>query len=222
VADHTSDYRMWIPFVNRRDLLAKAIASAADLHSCLTIIDNSQEGLEGDAGWPPIIRPPVPLSCSQTFNFIMRMTRQLGAHICIWMHNDAEAGEGVCAGLLEEARRLTAESRKWAVLWTFYDTLSALNTLATDDVGEWDTNLPQYFCDDDYYRRVRLAGWECIDTGLTNVKHAGSATINNDPWLKTINDATFHLYRGYYIRKWGGESGHEQYRTPFNLGGRLR
>ena len=217
-----SDFKMLIPYVNRPDLLAKAVLSAQDLASQLAIIDNSVNGLHGDTGWPAVIRPQYPLTCSQTFNFIMQLTREMGANICIWMHNDAEAGPGVCLELLNRAREYNAEGRKWGILWTYYDTLSAINTDLLDVVGEWDENLPQYFTDNDYYRRVKLAGWECIDTMLTDVKHVGSQTINSDPALKAENNRTFLMYRDYYIRKWGGEPDRETFLKPFNSEGILK
>jgi len=212
-----SDFSAFVPHVVREDLLAKAVDSIPEYHENLTIIDNSPNGLQkGSYWWGDVLRPPVPLSCSQTFNWIMRLTRERGHKICIWMHNDAEAGPGVAQGLLDFARKSTADSRKWGVLFTHYDTMCALNTDLIDVVGEWDVNLPQYATDNDYYRRVRLAGWECIDTNLTDVKHEGSATINSDPMRKFVNSVTFPLYLYYYSQKWGGDVGREKFLTPFN------
>jgi hypothetical protein len=214
-----SDFSAFVPHVVREDLLARAVGSIACFGRNRTIVDNSPEGLPTNdySEWNGVYvcRPSVPLSCSQTFNFIMRQTRRLGQKTCIWMHSDAEAGPGVAEGLLEHARRYTAEGRRWGVLWTYYDTLCALNTDLIDVVGDWDTELPQYACDNDYYRRVRLAGWECIDTMLTDVKHEGSATINSDPYRKMVNSVTFPLHIEYYKRKWGGDTGKETFETPF-------
>jgi GT2 family glycosyltransferase len=130
------------------------------------------------------------------------------------MHNDAEAHPGVGAELLNQARLFNAQRRKWGVLFTNYDTLSALNTDMMEDVGDWDTVFTQYFCDNDYYRRVRLAGWETICTDL-KVEHVGSQTIHSDPALMNRNRATFLLYRDYYARKWGGEPGSETFNVPW-------
>ncbi len=205
-----SDYSAFIPFVNRPELLRKAVDSIADLHPM--VIDNAADDSTGRLYWN--YRPPVPLSCPQVFNFIMRKTRDSGGNICIWMHNDAEAHPGVGAELLNQARLFNAQRRKWGVLFTNYDTLSALNTDMMEDVGDWDTVFTQYFCDNDYYRRVRLAGWETICTDL-KVEHVGSQTIHSDPALMNRNRATFLLYRDYYARKWGGEPGSETFNAPW-------
>lgn len=215
-----SDYKMWIPYLNRPDLLDTAVRSSEAYGSNRIIIDNSPEGLPTDTWmhWHGVyvLRPLVPLSCPQTFNYIMRTTQEQGANICIWMHNDAEPHPGVCEELLKIARQSNLQGRKWGVLWTHYDTLSAINTDLLSAGVEWDTTFWQYFCDNDFYRRVRLAGYECIDTGL-QVNHPGSQTINSDPAIKLKNNATFMLYRDYYIRKWGGEPGHEAFTTPFGV-----
>lgn len=211
-----SDFSAFIPHVYREDLLRRAVASVPEYHENLSIIDNSPYGLF-DNYRVSIFRPPVPLTCSQTFNLIMRITRERGQKICIWMHSDAEAGPGVAEALLSFVRQYTAEGREWGVLWTYYDTLCALNTELLDVIGDWDTTLPQYYCDTDWYYRVKLAGWECIDTNLTDVKHEGSATINSSPFRKLHNSVTFPLYRQYYLSKWGGDPGQEKFTRPFNL-----
>lgn len=86
---------------------------------------------------------------------------------------------------------------------------------AFEAIGGWDTNLPWYYSDNDAYRRLKLAGWECIDTGL-KVEHKASSTINSDSELNFLNSITFPLYGAYYARKWGGSPGNEIYTTPFN------
>lgn len=210
-----SDYCAFIPFVNRIDLLKKAVASASDLRQYLLVIDNSKEGLEGEDGDPQILRPSVPLTFSQTMNLILFLTRRARSRICIFMHSDAEAGIGSTSALVTEARKLVEAKKKWGVLFTYYDTLAAFNPEAFEDIGGWDTNLPWYFSDNDSYRRLRLAGWECIETGLP-VKHEPSSTINSDDNLKFLNSVTFPLYESYYRRKWGGTPGNEIYAVPFN------
>jgi hypothetical protein len=217
-----NDYSAFIPHVVREDLLLNAVMSAWSFGKMdeWSIVDNSPDGLTPAFRARchlDVLRPTVPLSCSQTFNYIMRLTRERGQKICIWMHSDAEAGNGIAEAFLEYARRVTECGRKWGVLWTYYDTLCAYNTDLLDVIGEFDTTLPQYFCENDWQCRVKLAGYECIDTGLTDVKHVGSATINSDPMRRMHNSVTFPLYHQYYLAKWGGDPGHEIYTRPFNI-----
>ena len=209
-----SDYIMFIPYVNRIDLLRKAIESASDVRDHLVIIDNSKDGLDGEHGWPTIIRPLVPLTFSQSMNAMLKLAKERGASICVWMHSDAEAEPGVVMELITRARQYMAEGRKWGVLWTAYDALSAMNVEAFEDIGGWDVILTQYYSDNDAYYRLKLSGWECIDTGL-KVKHTPSSTINSDPLLHFLNGVTFPLYGYYYQQKFGGEPGHEKYNIPF-------
>ena len=145
----------------------------------------------------------------------MTRARNAGARICIFMHSDAVAGPGSCQGLLDRARECSRDGLKWGVLFTSYDALAALNVALLDDVGLWDTNLAWYFSDNDYYRRVRLAGYECLETNLP-VEHRPSQTIKSDPELRFLNGITFPLYESYYRSKWGGKPGQECFRRPFN------
>ncbi len=211
---NNTDHVAFIFHVNREDLLQKAVQSARDLQPELIIIDNSADGII-DKPQSAIMRPSVPLSASQSINFALRYAKKNGYRICVIMHNDAQAHPDSCRKLVNTAQRMTAEGRKWGVLFTNYDSLAALNVELVDVVGLWDTNLPQYFTDNDYYRRVRLADYECIDTGLF-VDHVGSQTVNSDPELRAINAVTFPLYQAYYAAKWGGAPGQETFERPFN------
>jgi hypothetical protein len=213
-----TDYRAYIFHVNREDLLQKAVASARDLWKELTVVDNSANGLEAPIPYVHVLRPTVPLTAIQSINFAMVNTRAQGAKIAIWMHSDAEAHPGSCLALVEYARRMNTEGRKWGTLFTNYDALAALNTDLIDTVGLWDTTFHSYFGDNDYYRRIRLAGYECIDTGIP-VYHTASQTINSDPELRFRNSITFPLYQAYYVAKYGGSPGSETYLTPFNRQG---
>ncbi len=212
-----SDYRVFVPFVNRPDLLHKAVESLDDVKDYLTVIDNSV--IDQEYPWENLnsqtFRPKVPYTFSQTMNLILKMTREANAKICVFMHSDAEAGPGTVMALISQARKLMVEGKKWGVLFTNYDALAAFNVDAFEDIGGWDTVLTQYYSDNDSYRRLKLNGWECIDTGLP-VKHEPSQTIKSDPKLNFINGVTFPLYGFYYEQKHGGPPGKEKFDRPFN------
>ena len=114
-------------------------------------------------------------------------------------------------------------TRRWfpggAGAWhsTHYDTLASFNMTMVREVGPWDTILPNYFADNDYYRRLRLAGYEVIETSLP-VTHVGGGinTINSDPRRRFLNGVAYPLYERYYAAKWGGTPGREMYVQPFN------
>jgi hypothetical protein len=98
---------------------------------------------------------------------------------------------------------------------TNYDALAAFNTAAFREVGGWDVHLPWYFADNSMYRKLRLAGYELIESNLP-VKHEPSQTIKSDPFLNHINGITFPIYAEYYRQCWGGSPGNETFTVPFN------
>ena len=210
-------YLLGIPVVNRPDLLARAVRSAECCWPSTLIVDNSAAGLD-PACWPvPILRPPVPLSFSQTMNLLQRLASERYCDALLFMHNDAEAEPGTLESLLAVVDEAVRGGRRWGVAFTHYDTLAAISLTMVPDVGPWDTALPHYFADNDYYRRVRLAGYEILDTGLGVIHHNGaSSTIKSDPCRLAQHHVTFPLYESYYTQKWGGRPGQEVYRRPFD------
>jgi hypothetical protein len=199
---------------NRFDLLRNAVASIPEFHDKLTIVDNSPEGLTGE--WPcAIFLPPVPLTFTQSHNWFFKDARARGAKFIIWMHSDAIAVDGGHLKLLEFARKCNEEGRKWYTIWTNYDSLAAVNLDAIDDVGGYDWHIPKYMCDNDLTYRMKLRGWEAIDTGIYTT-HLGSQTIKSDPRLRHINDIVHGLSAQYYVQKWGGMPEREVFTTPFN------
>lgn len=207
---------IFVPFVNRPDLLKKAVDSVPlDDRWQVEVINNSCQPLPDDicAG---VCNPCVPLTASQSFNWMQKLAKDWPTPFYIFMHNDGEAGEGTIAGLYQMALDKEARGDKWAVIYTLYDVVAVFNTAAFDAVGPWDQNLPQYFTDNDmYHQRLRLAGYERCESNLPVIHH-GSQTINSDPVKKFYNDISFPIYRNYYIAKWGGEPGHEKFSKPWN------
>lgn len=94
-----------------------------------------------------------------------------------------------------------------------------INPIAIETVGYFDQNLVPYcFEDCDYSRRCYLAGIPFGYAGPSNAIHKGSATIHSDTQLYQQNSLTFSASSAYYQKKWGGQPGHETYKTPFNVG----
>lgn len=210
-------YLLGIPFTNREDLLRRAVASVQRMWPYTLIVDNSDSGLD-TSFWPAEITvPQVPLTFSQSMNLLQRVAAKRACEVLCYMHNDAEAGAGTPERFLAILEEAVAFRPRWGVAFTHYDTLAAFNMAMVREIGPWDTILPQYFSDNDYYRRVTVAGWEVIETGLP-VTHmeGGSRTINSDAHRRFLNSVTFPLYERYYAVKWGGRPGRETYDRPFN------
>lgn len=214
-------YLVGIGYVNRDDLLNKAIKSIELFWSNTLIIDNSNhKDLRKKDLFSADVRvyePPVPLTFSQTMNLLHRFGSEQRCDVIIFMHNDAEADVGTAEKFLLAIEKMQKEGRKWGVVFTNYHTLAAFNMKAVKETGPWDTILPHYFSDCDYYRRLHLAGYEHVKTGLNVIHHNnGASTIKSDAQLEHINNRTFPLYQSYYQSKWGGLPGKERFTMPFN------
>jgi hypothetical protein len=206
---------IFIPVVNRLDLLRNAVNSVPDDDRWgIEIINNTGESIPPDI-LENVINPQVPQTAAQSLNLMQKLAEKWEVPFYFFMHNDAEAEPGTVEGLYQMARAKTKNGDKWGVIFTYYDTLAAYNTAAFAEVGPWDQNLPQYFTDNDMYRRMRLAGYELAESHLP-VKHVGSQTIHSDPIRRQVNAITFPIYERYYQFKWGGGPGQERYERPFN------
>jgi len=214
-------YLVGIGYVNRIDLLSLALASIKPYLSNTVIIDNSsnKELRQAELGFSDTrtYTPPVPLTFSQTMNLLHRFGAEQDCDVILFMHNDAEAADGTAGKFLLAIEELQKEGRNWGVAFTNYHALVAFNMKAVKEAGPWDTILPHYFSDCDYYRRLHLSGYEQVCTGLPVTHHDnGSSTIKSDTRLEEINNKTFPLYEHYYRVKWGGPPGRESFLRPFN------
>lgn len=213
-----SDFHAYVFFVNRLDLLDRAIHSFPNLLGDLTVVDNSEYKDEIKVAGPiELFRPPVPFSYAQSMNWILKDAQERKVDFILHFHSDAfSINPTAVEELLEKVREYRDTGRKWACAWTHYDLLWAINPVALEDIGGWDTNLPNYFGDNDAKMRWVITGWECINTNIQGVDHEGSATINSDPKLQFLNGETFPLYSYYYQNKWGGEPGKEKFTVEFS------
>lgn len=218
-----ADFLAFCPYVSRPDLLLRVVASCRTATIPLAIINNSGQSVFHDPNGgnePPenviVIDPPVPLSFTQSMNLEFKLAKESGARYCLHMHSDAVIPSNVFAELLDYARQMDADDRKWGVLYTFYDILACYKVEAVLAVGGYDTKFDSYFSDNDMWRRLRLAGYECHDTNIQGVSHEGSATINSDAKLQLIHQVMFPFARMYYMAKHGGEPDRETFRFPFN------
>ncbi|WP_313802439.1 glycosyltransferase family 2 protein [Cytobacillus sp.] len=213
-------YIVGIPYVNRLDLLQKAVESIKPYWEHTVIIDNSDgRDLKGHelSSKVQIYEPPVPLTFTQSMNYIIRLAEEKECEVWMYMHCDAEAHEGTPEALLTIVENTIKEGRKWGVIFTLYDTLAAYSMEAQKEIGYFDTIIRDYFADTDYYRRMNLAGFELISTPLSNkMNHVGSASIHSDSNRAFITTITFPQSEAYYIAKWGGPRTQEKYNTPFN------
>lgn len=85
------------------------------------------------------------------------------------------------------------------------------------EVGYLDENFfPAYYEDNDHRYRMKLAGieWEYLPLQYT---HRVSSTLKSNAEFQKKNQMTFAENARYYIEKWGGLPGEEQYDAPFDM-----
>lgn len=205
---------------NSLDLLRLALNSIKPCWNHTVIIDNTPDlALRGES-FPQgvqILEPPVPLSLSQTMNLLKRKGETNHCDVMMFMHNDAEMPPGMAELFLKKVEQLSQSNVNWGTAIPRCDALTAFNVKAMTEVGLWDTYLPKYFADGDYYRRLNLAGYPQINTEVPILHHnSGASTVKSDASLAAVHNATFSQYLRYYVVKWGGEPGQEAYTAPFN------
>lgn len=219
-------YKLHIPFGSRTDLLRKAVESARDIGN----INLWADGVDCPRDIPDVtIHEPGLVTIVSLINMCLKSSWE--DDVCFLMHNDAEAKPGVAKQFIDYVTGLVEREpdRKWGVAFTHYDTLCAFNMKAIHACGYWDTMYFQYTADTDYYRTLKVSGWEVIDwpnghVFRDGVVHHGSSSIKSDRLhahkVRFINRTNFT--KGYYILKWGGPEGHEMWKRPFNglFGGR--
>lgn len=215
-------YIIGIPYVNRPDLLEQAVRSIEPFWPHTVIIDNSESrDLCGHelASLVQIYEPPVPLTFTQSMNYIIRLAEDRNCDVWMYMHSDAEAHKGTPEAFLSIIETIELEGRQWGVLYTLYNTLAAYSMKAQKVIGCFDTVIRDYFADNDYYYRMKLAGFECINTPLRDKMthhNNGSSSIKFDKNLALRNSITYPQAEIYYQLKWGGNPGNEKFKTPFN------
>jgi hypothetical protein len=212
-----SSIPVFIPYVNRSDLLDAAIESANKYGSDVFVINNSGKPIRHE-NYARVLTPPVPLTFSQTQNWMIALAKDRYAPFYLFMHSDAEAIDDTVLRLVAMANAYAIQKRKWGAIFTAYDALAAYNVEAMTAIGGWDTMLSWYCSDNDCYRRLRLAGYPTLESSLP-VKHTPSQTLNSDSEISRRVNLEIPFRESYYRAKWGGNPGQEIFTNPFNSSG---
>lgn len=214
------NFHYFIPYVNRPDLLLRAVCGLDnEAISRLVILDNSPGGLRlTEYPGAIVLKPPVPLSFTQTMNWMIALACEWKDDVIVWQHNDAAWHPGACSEFLVEVARIHAGSVDWGVIFTSYDAVSALSVSACLQVGPWDTAFWQYQSDIDFYIRLKKNLFKVnplYDLGK-QVNHDIGQTIYSDPFYYRRNHEITPGEFNYYRAKWGGDNGSERFLLPFD------
>jgi hypothetical protein len=203
---------VFVPVVNRFDLLKRCIDSLSiRLTTEPVIVNNSGKELPDEFHRCPIVTPKSPLTFSQTQNLMLELVVKTRKPLYFFMHADAEDNEGILDKLFDMAM---IQRDKWSVIFTNYDALACFNTEAMQAIGGWDEGFEWYTSEVDTYRRLRLAGYPTLESGL-RVKHTPSQTLNSDPEIRRRVSEGYAQRLERYRLKWGGDAGNEKFEVPY-------
>lgn len=129
-----------------------------------------------------VLTTPALLTFSQLQNYFITTATERGWARFFWSHMDAVALSyedrtpfvSLYRGVLELLSTIDytaagAEPAKWALKFFSYDRLTLVNVAAVKAVGAWDTLIPYYFSDCDFYSRVKMAGYTIEDVDLAYI-----------------------------------------------------
>lgn len=232
ILPHIDCWELTLPAIE--DCLAQTIGDVR-----LLLIDNGSRERRVFSD-PRILQwhhdPPLP-SLSATWNAALRCVWEAGGTHAWVVNNDARFPPDTYSTLLDALRRTgawfvgacnvgEAEYRKtvggaWVPVdfdlrggpdFSCYVISQACHRWFQFD----ERFIPAYHEDNDYHRRLQLAGFGDKIFGLAiPYWHLGSATIHRDPEALAWFRPQFAACQDYYREKWGGLPGYETYPIPF-------
>ena len=189
-----------VPVLNRYDLLRRMLASLDYPIRDLLIIDNGGkfEDLFARDELPVknlrVLNLPSNLGVAASWNLGIK----LFPHDNRWTFasNDVVFEPGALSMLSTASSDSLTLSDRVPYWQTF-----AVGEGLVDRVGLFDERfMPAYFEDNDFERRVKLAGLPVTKLPL-NVRHDNSSTLKADPKLQEANNRTFVRNKKLYARK---------------------
>ena len=204
---------VFIPYVNRPDLLDRVLSMIPRrMITEPVVINNSGSPLTIGC---KVMEPPVPLTFVQSQNWMLKEAKFRKVPFYMWGHCDAVLQPDTVELLYEQALKLFTDGIKWGVLYTHYDIFCAYSTNAVDAIGGYDTLWMDYTSDQDFYRRMDLAGYLRLESHLPVGHDKGSTTIKSDPEYSRRVGLQVQYRSEVYRQKWGGEPGRETFTVPW-------
>ena len=198
-------YTAAVTYTNDIGSLETTLKGVKPLWEHLVVVDNSLTGSFINhplAQNVRVVRPPVTLSCSQSFNYMQNLARADNSDVLIMMHSDGVITQESIEALMAKVDQLVSANAKWGAVFTFYDVFCAFNMDAVNVIGPWDQVMGQYPIDKDYYLRLGLSGFQIHELGSHGIKHLISSTIKRDMFYSFTNDIANPFYHHYKDIKW--------------------
>lgn len=205
-----------IPTYRRFDLAAACVASAqagTRPPDRVLVIDNSGGQCPPIAG-AAVVLGRQPQSVARAWNDAVRRT---GGDWLILANDDVQFAPDTIERLVAAAETLPEAGIVSAVAGERF-CCYLLRWAAYQEVGPFDEQFaPAYFEDNDYARRLVLAGWE-LAVAPSAVQHAGSQTIASYAGAEAeAHHRAFRLNEARFVAKWGGPPHRETFDTPYGV-----
>lgn len=207
---------LFIPVVNNFHLLEKAINSVPDgLFDEYFIFNNSKQRIPINTKQFKVIDRFGRLTFRQTQNAMREYAIINNYDYYCFMHNDGQVLDDTFSRLIKTADELIKNKSKWSIIFTNYDVLCAYSTECVNNIGKWgDSKWPKqqqtgYYLDCDYYRRMKLSGYEQYLLDNCKVLHNVMSNTIKDYKEQQIWNNQRELVCDHYKKKWGGIPGSE-------------
>jgi GT2 family glycosyltransferase len=204
------DFAIGIPTINRYDLLEPTLESYLNLdfpNVKIYVVDNGKQNITIKHPNLTVITPSKNLGVAASWNVLCSLIFGHTNNALI-LNDDIYLGktEVDIYQLLGLQAEFYAAHEGWCAF--------ILPKTTYEKVGLFDAAFyPAYFEDNDYHRRMNIAGCGYTQTAFLRPEiFRVSMTITKDP---TINKR-FEINKEYFVKKWGGLPHHETYTTPFN------
>lgn len=204
-------FSVGVPTLNRADLLHESMASHNHLMPNIPylIIDNGNQDIDIDYNNIAVMNPGENIGVAASWNCLCNLIFKTKDYALI-LNDDVVLG------------RTENDMAMFIGKHPNYDIFVSLNGFcsfiltkkAWEVIGKFDENFfPAYFEDNDYMRRIALAGLHVLHTPfLTPMIFRKSMTLEKD--RTTV--LRFEICQNYYVRKWGGMPEKEIYDLPFD------
>jgi hypothetical protein len=176
-------------------------------HSAIDVISSLNSRTE-------IIVPPYNMGVGPSWNWFIK---KLGR--CIISNDDVLFSRNDIELFLQ-----SAEANLESIIFDVAGSSGGLNVFWMNRPQKWlemggfdEAFAPAYFEDDDACRRLEMEGLPRVRVQLQDWSHDTSSTLRsgNGEYQK-FHWCCFHRNQLYYVRKWGGLPGAEQFNKPFN------
>ena len=207
-----TEHCILIPTINRKDLLAEALDwYLKNLETSIIVLDNGKQG-----PWPTepqlaVFESEKNKGVAGSWNWLIRKAIETGFESFLVLNDDIvlQRGDSEISEIIETWGENSFHRPRPFYNWSAF----LINKTIFERVGQFDEAFVKcFFEDNDYEHRMRVAGVNVrYEDALNADVYRNSQTILKDPLL-----GDYVANREYYLRKWGGPPGEEQYKTPFN------